>query len=136
MTDIPALDRAVNEAAKRMGERLRDIKKACDGDDNSLSSEARALLSALDARAAADRPKPLTVDEAWMVWAAAPTPFNPADNPMNAEERASMQAVLTACRERDLKVIEAELKAQPITSVLIRSAMDIVRRALSAGGEE
>lgn len=102
MTDIPALDAAVNEANAKVAELYCTAVKvgSISPDILVLNRAVAEREAALAARAAADKPKPLSTVEARRAYEIAITV------PCSTQEDA-WQAVLDAAAERWLKVIEA-----------------------------
>lgn len=126
--DLYALDKAVTEAKDRVvaaadawGESDTTTRPSYD-----LADAVVEYRAALAAKRKAMTPTPLSAEEAHTVW------DSPA-NKLYALNPDRWQAVLTACRERDLKLIEALPITQWNGHATVR--VDAVRRALTSGGQ-
>lgn len=131
--DLYALDKAVTEAKDRV---VAAADAWGESDTTTLPSYdlADAVVeyrAALAAKRKAMTPTPLSAEEAHTIW-------NSPAYKLNALNPDRWQAVLTACRERDLKLIEA-LPAESISHmgspVVHWIKREDVRRALTSGGQ-
>lgn len=131
MTDIPALDAAVNEANAKVAELVVALKLQASDWREAVAAPGSPLDRALDARmvaiatrAAADKPLPLSAEEAQKAYDKAIT------IPCSTREDA-WQAVLDAAAERWVKVLEAELEGTMHSPYI----MGRIRFALKPGGK-
>ena len=123
--DLYALDKAVTEAKDRVvaaadawGESDTTTRPSYD-----LADAVVEYRAALAAKRKAMTSTPLSGAEAHHIYVRRP----------ETRGSAAMQAVLTACRERDLKLIEALPITQWNGHATVR--VDAVRRALTSGGQ-
>lgn len=97
---LPDLDAAVNEANAKVAQAAHDYVLGLGASPlGSLKELLAERHAAIKARSAADRPQPLTAEEADAIYEDTPASDGTLLN--------CMQAVLDACRARDLAVIEA-----------------------------
>lgn len=141
MTDIPALDAEIVKAAEAW------FAKAPAEYRDRFHAEACAIFDAVAAKRAADKPKPLSAEEAY-------TMFAPTCGLWTMEEMAedirngrlrSMQAVLAAAAERWLKVVLRAIDDLPRhhhprdsedTATVNKISVEIaIRSALKPGGQ-
>jgi len=126
MTDIPALDAEIVKAAEAW------FAKAPAEYRDRFHAEACAIFDAVAAKRAADKPKPLSAEEALQIY----YPTEPVISELDASYIGDMTRVLDAAAERWLKVIEAlpRVDAGSLHLVECRSFADI-RSALKPGGQ-
>jgi len=99
MTDIPALDAEIVKAAEAW------FAKAPAEYRDRFHAEACAIFDAVAAKRAADKPKPLSAEEALRL-------YDASCGPLAVEHPKAVQAVLDAAAERWRVVIDHALDAQ------------------------
>ena len=129
--DLYALDKAVTEAKDRVvaaADAWGESDTTTTRPSYDLADAVVEYRAALAAKRKAMTPTPLSGAEAHHIYVRRPETMG----------SAAMQAVLDACRERDLKVIEA-LPAESISHmgspVVHWIKREDVRRALTSGGQ-
>lgn len=144
MTDIPALDAEIVKAAEAW------FAKAPAEYRDRFHAEACAIFDAVAAKRAADKPKPLSAEEALQIY----YPTEPVISELDASYIGDMTRVLDAAAERWLKVIEAlpqsievmdgtgawVLEALPVDAGRVKRAdawvrLSAIRSALKPGGQ-
>ena len=124
--DLYALDKAVTEAKDRVvaaADAWGESDTTTTRPSYDLADAVVEYRAALAAKRKAMTPTPLSGEEAHHIYVRRPETMG----------SAAMQAVLDACRERDLKVIEALPITQWNGHATVR--VDAVRRALTSGGQ-